>query len=87
MVSMPEAPIHENTGAIFPHHDIRFPRQSGMIQTVTETPTPQKAANHHLRFRVLSVDGGHVPMALLWCEFIRHVQYFVTKITIISTVF
>ena len=29
LMSVPEAPVHQNTGAIFPQHDVRLARQPG----------------------------------------------------------
>ena len=68
---MPEAPVHEDTRAILPQHQIRMPRQSLMVQSVSEPPLPQSTAHNHLRLRILPSDRRHIGVSLLWSEFIH----------------
>ena len=68
---MPEAAIHEDASAIFPHHNVRMPRQSGMIQPIAEPMPPQPFAHNDLRLGVLAMNGRHISMALLYGEFIH----------------
>ena len=49
-MSVPEAPVHQNTGAIFPQHDVRLARQPRVIEPIPESPTPQKFPDKNLRF-------------------------------------
>jgi hypothetical protein len=71
VVSVPEASVHENARPVFPQHDIWLSRQSRMVQSVSETVTPQKTPHHHLWFGVLAMYGGHVFMSLLWRKFVH----------------
>lgn len=71
VVSMPEAPVHEDARPVFPHHDVGLSWQSRMIQPVPEAMSPQPFAHHHFRFRVLAVDGCHVRVPLLRGEFVH----------------
>ncbi len=68
---MPEAAIYEDASAIFPHHDVRMPWQSRMIQPIAEPMPPQPFAHNDLRLCVLAMNGRHVGMALLCGEFIH----------------
>ena len=65
IVSMPETPVHKDARPVFSHHDVRLPRQSRMIQPIPIPMSPQPTAHHHLRLRVLAVDGCHVSVTLL----------------------
>jgi len=65
VVSMPEAAVYEDTRPVLPHHNIRLPRQPWMIQSIAESMSPQPTTHHHLRLRVLAVDGSHISVALL----------------------
>jgi len=65
VVSMPEATVHKDARPVLPHHNVRLPRQPLMIQPVSIPMSPQPTAYHHLRLRVLSVDGRHIVVALL----------------------
>jgi hypothetical protein len=69
---MPETPIHENARPVFPHYHIRLPRQTRVIQPITIPVFPQILTHHHLRFRILTVNGSHIGMTLLWGEFVGH---------------
>ena len=68
IVSVPEAAIHEYTRPVLSHHDIRFPWQSWMIQSITIPMTPKPATHHHLRLRIFAADGSHISVALLGGE-------------------
>ena len=71
MVSVPEATIHEDARPVLPHHDIRMPRQSSMIQPVSEPPLPEPPAHNHLRLRILTTDRSHVLMPLCRGELVH----------------
>ena len=72
LMTMPKATIHKDAGSVLPHHDVGFPWQSWLVQSITESMPPQPFAHNHLRLCVSSVDGCHVCMRLLWCKGIRH---------------
>lgn len=64
-MSMPEAAIHEDTCAVFPHHDVWLIWQSWMIQPIAEPMPPQVTAHDHFWFGILAVYGCHVCVTLL----------------------
>ena len=66
LMSVPEAPVHQNTGAIFPQHNIRFSRQPWMIEPIPESPTPQKFPDKNLRFGIPAPYCRHIVMALFY---------------------
>lgn len=66
LMSMPEAPVHQNTGAIFPQHDVRLARQPRMIEPIPESPTPQKFPDKNLRFGIPAPYCRHIVVALFY---------------------
>ena len=68
LMSVPEAPVHQNTGAIFPQHDVRLARQPRMIEPIPESPTPQKFPDKNLRFGIPAL----IAAILLWrCSMVK----------------
>ena len=65
MMSMPEAPIHEDASPVFPQHQVRMPWQPLVIQSISESPLPQPTTHNHLRLRILRPNSRHVIMTLL----------------------
>ena len=72
-MSMPKAPVHEDARPVFPQHQVWMPRQSLMIQPISETSLPQATTHNHLRLRVLRPDGRHIFMTLLFGESVSHI--------------
>lgn len=75
VMGMPEAAVHEDTHAVFPHHDIGRAGQPAVILAVTVAVGIEPSAHGHLRPRVLASDPAHVvgPSPLLpFCLFCRH---------------
>ena len=72
LMSVPEAPVHQNTGAIFPQHDVRLARQPRMIEPIPESPTPQKFPDKNLRFGIPAPYCRHIVMALFYGQTVRH---------------
>ena len=66
LMSVPEAPVHQNTGAIFPQHDVRLARQPRMIEPIPESPTPQKFPDKNLRLGIPAPYCCHIVMALFY---------------------
>ena len=66
LMSVPEASVHQNTGAIFPQHNIRLARQPWMIEPIPESPTPQKFPDKNLRFGIPAPYCRHIVMALFY---------------------
>ena len=75
LMSMPEASIHQNAGAILPQHNIRFSRQPWMIEPIPESPSPQELPDKNLRFGILASDCRHIMVALFYGHFIWHTLY------------
>ena len=81
---MPETPIHKDTRPVLPHHDVWLSRQPRMVQPVAEPLSPQPFPDHHLRLRVLAVDGRHIRMPLLLREWV-HDQFLLSSNSQLST--
>ncbi len=71
-MSVPEAPVHQNTGAILPQHDVRLARQPWMIEPIPESPTPQKFPDKNLRFGIPAPYCRHIVVALFYGQTVRH---------------
>lgn len=72
LMPMPKAAIDEDASAVFPHHDVGLARKAGMIQPIAVSMAPQPLAHNHFWPGVLTVNGGHVRMTLLWGKCITH---------------
>ena len=72
LMSVPEAPVHQNTGAILPQHVIRLARQAWMIEPIPESPSPQKFPDKNLRFGIPAPYCRHIVMALFYGQTVRH---------------
>lgn len=72
LMSVPEASVHKNTGAIFPQHDVRLARQPRMIEPIPESPTPQKFPDKNLRFGIPAPYCRHIVVALFYGQTVRH---------------
>ena len=86
MVSVPETPVHKYASPVFPHHDVRFPWQSWMIQPIAIPMPPQPTTHHHLRLRIFAVDGRHVRMALFCKNLVHTYTLFATFINCVSPI-
>ena len=64
LVSMPEAAVDEDAGAVFPHDDIGFTWQAGVVEAIAIAVAPQVFSHEEFRFRVFRPYGRHIPMAL-----------------------
>ena len=72
---MPEASIHQNAGTILSEHNIRFSRQSWMIEPIPESSSPQELPDKNLRFGILASDCRHIIVALFYGHTIWHTLY------------
>ena len=72
VMSMPEATIHEDAGAVFPQYQVRMPRQPFVVQPVSESPFPQPMSHDHFRLRVLRTNSRHVFVSLFFSQMVRH---------------
>ena len=80
LMSVPEAPVHQNTGTILPQHNIRFSRQPWMIEPIPESPTPQKFPNKNLRFGIPAPYCRHIVMALFYGQTVRHFTLYLRRL-------
>ena len=71
IVPMPEAPVHKDACPVFPQHYVRFPRQSRMVEPISETTTPQEFAHQHFWLRILSLYRSHAPVPLFRSQFVH----------------
>ena len=53
VVSVPEAPVHKDARSIFPQHQVRMPRQSFMVQPISEPSLPQPTSHNHFWLCIL----------------------------------
>ena len=73
LMSVPEAPVHQNTGAIFPQHDVRLARQPRMIEPI---PAPLLHRNFLTRISGL-VSLPLIAAILLWrCSMVKRSDIF-----------
>ena len=72
-VAMPEAAVDEDDGAVLGEDDIRFAGQFLVVYPIAESLVPKGMTQLQLRLCGGGVDGGHVAMALVWSEDVRHV--------------
>ena len=71
-MSVPEAPVDEDTGAVFAEDDVGLSRQSFAVDAIAESLTPQPFAHDDLRLRVFRADCRHRSMALNWRKGVSH---------------
>ncbi len=71
-MTVPETAMHEDGGAVFRQHDIRFPGQFPDMQAEPEALTVQQAPHEDFRFRVPPPDTGHHPASGGGIHHIRH---------------
>ena len=65
-MSVPEASVHEDAGAVFAQHDVRFSWQAWMVEPVSESVRPQVFPDKDFRLGVLAFNCRHVVVALLY---------------------
>ena len=75
-MSVPIASVHEDARAVSQQHYVGLARQSGVVESVSEPTRPQVSAYHHLRLRILAVDGCHAAVPLLWGEVVHAFTYY-----------
>lgn len=72
LVTMPEAAMDEDDGAVLGEDDVRGAGEALDIDPVTEAEAPEGVPQAELRLRGGGVDGGHIFMALFWSVIIWH---------------
>ena len=66
LMPVPEASIDKDARPVSPQHDVRFPRQSLVIEPISEPMTPEILTHYNFRLRARSPYRCHVLMSLLW---------------------
>lgn len=69
-MTMPEATIHEDARMVFAQYDVWVSRQPRVIHPVPEPPAPQVFPHHHLRLRILALNGRHILVPLLYGQMV-----------------
>ena len=69
-VSVPKTPTNFDYCAPARKNDIRSPREVAALQAVAVTHRMQQSTNHHLRHRVLALNGPQVP-ATRRCDIVK----------------
>ena len=72
-VTVPEAAIDEDDGAVLGQHEVGGAGESAVIEPVAVATSPQFAPDGPLRTGVPGTDAGHVVGALGWGHSVRHV--------------
>ena len=78
LVSVPEAPIHENRRSILPHHNVGFAWHALHVEAVAVAVGPQPSAHLQLGFGVLAAYVRHAAVALGGGEAVGHNQRILT---------
>lgn len=71
-MSVPEASVHEDAGAVFAQHDVRFSWQPWMVESVSESVRPQEFPDKDFRLGVLAFNCRHIVVTLLYGQTVRH---------------
>jgi len=74
VVTVPEAAVHENNGAVFRHNNIGFSRQVFSVKAVSVSEGMKDRANPHFGLCIPALYRSHVPAALFRAVNIRHDQ-------------
>lgn len=72
IVSVPEAAVHEDGGAVLAHHDVGFAGHALHVEAVAVAVPPKPTAYLQLGLSVLAVDARHAIMPLLGCHRVGH---------------
>lgn len=79
-VTMPEAAVHKDDGAVFWKHNVRRTWKALVVEPVSITPAPQLGPHNPLRYRIPGADAGHVVGALGGGHSERNVRYWVVTL-------
>ena len=64
IMSVPKAAVDKHTRAVLAQHDIGMTGQTGIVQPVSESLSPQIFAHKYLRLSIRRANSGHVAMTL-----------------------
>lgn len=71
-MSVPEAAVYENGGAVFGKHQIGRTRQIPGVQSESETQSEKAFTNQHFRLGVFAADARHTKASLLRTQNVSH---------------
>ena len=71
-VAVPKAAVDEYGSAILGKDDVRGARKPSVVHSITKPLSPKGRTQTKLRLRGSGANGGHIAMALGWCEAISH---------------
>lgn len=74
-MSVPEAPVDKDAGAIFAEDDVGFSRQTFTVDAIAKSFAPQPFAHDDFRLRVFRPDCRHVVVTLLGRENVHIILY------------
>jgi len=69
---MPKAALYEYNGIVLRQDDVRSPRQTFLVQSVTEAPAVQPLPDDELRLRIGTTDAGHHPTSRHVVDYVGH---------------
>ena len=75
-MTMPEAAVDEDGGAVLLQHDVRMARQARVTKAVAESAGMKVTAHDELGLRVTRPNGSHILMPLLWRQAVGHSRVF-----------
>ena len=73
VMSVPEAAVDEDDGAVFAQYDVGMTREAGMVEAVAEAAGKEILAHQHLGARSFAFYGGHAAVSLLLCHLVHRV--------------
>lgn len=71
IMPMPKAAVDKDARAVLPQHNVWMTRQTRIVQSVSETLTPQVFAHKYLWLRVRRANRSHILVSLLWFKSIH----------------
>ena len=71
-MTMPEAAVHEDDGAILAEHDVGGAGQAADVDAEAESLGKQELAHQDLGLGVTAADAGHALVPLFGCQLVCH---------------
>lgn len=80
-MSVPETAVHEDGGAVFPHHDVGTAGHGFHAQAVAVAVVPQPLPHLDFGFGVAAADVRHAAVALCGGHGVGHGNQFLLRMT------
>lgn len=71
-MTMPEAAVHEDDGAVLAEHDVGGAGQAADVDAETKPPGKQVLAHQNFGLGVAAADAGHALVPLFGCQLVCH---------------